>query len=250
MATITVKYTDQEKEFSGGTMIKNYDDFYKELLRAGFSMAGGNSEGIFAVVNFSWNDEPGNSPLRWHTGDPKTDPWEWRMRVLEEESDIAYGKIFLRKGGFLTRKWYPYFLAARRQGRDFEEEYREGLISHEGKRIYEAIVKEKELPLEEIKRVAGFGKEDKSRFDRGLVELQMKMYLTMSGRRQRRNLQGEISNCWHSTVFCTTESFFGEEVFKEAGRIVKEEAVEAIAEQILMLNPEAAHKKIRKFIEG
>jgi len=230
-------------------MIRNYDDFCRELLKAGFSMAGGNNEGIFALVNFGWNDEPDESPIRWHTDDPETDPWEWRMRVLEQRNDIAYAKVFFRKGGYITKEWYPYFLAVRRGSRDFEEEYREGLISYEAKRIYQVVSEVEDMPLDEIKRVAGFGKEDKSKFDRGLVELQMKMYLTMCGRRQRLSAHG-IDHGWNSTVFCTTERFFGESVFEEAKAMNKKEGAEAIREQVLWLNPEATERKIKKFIEG
>ena len=212
-------------------------------------MAGGNSEGIFALVNFGWNDEPEDSPIRWHTDDPETDPWEWRMRVLEERDDIAYGKVFFRKGGFITEEWYPYFLAARREGREFQEEYEGGGISYEGKRIYEAVSEVKNMSLDEIKRVARFTKEDKSKFDRGLVELQMKMYLTMCGRRQRLSAKG-VGHGWNSTVFCTTERFFGKAIFEKARQISKEEAVEAITKQVLMLNPDGIDKKIKKFIEG
>ena len=38
--------------------IQNYDDFIAALLKAGFSMGGGNSEGIYAAVPWSWQEEP------------------------------------------------------------------------------------------------------------------------------------------------------------------------------------------------
>ena len=31
--------------------------------------------------------------------DPETDPWEWRIRVLDERDDIAYAKLFYKKSG-------------------------------------------------------------------------------------------------------------------------------------------------------
>ena len=37
-------------------MIQNYKDFVNSLLNAGFSMGGGNSEGIFSVVSWTWNE--------------------------------------------------------------------------------------------------------------------------------------------------------------------------------------------------
>jgi hypothetical protein len=99
-------------------MILGYNDFVNSLLDAGFSMGGGNSEGIFSVVSWSWNEAPPyDTPVRWHTGDPETDPWEWRIRVLDERDDIAYAKLFFKKSGYITKEWYPYFLAVRRSGK-------------------------------------------------------------------------------------------------------------------------------------
>ena len=77
----------------------------------------------------------------------------------------------------------------------------------------------------------------------------MKLYVTMCGRKQKRSLMGEEYG-WSSTVFCTTESFWGADVFEEAAKIKKEDAMEQITEQILLLNPNADSKKIIKFIKG
>ena len=78
--------------------IQNYDGFVQNLLTAGFSMGGGNDEGIFALVPWSWDEVPPyETPVRWHTGLAETDPWEWRMRVLDERRDIAYGKRRMRE---------------------------------------------------------------------------------------------------------------------------------------------------------
>lgn len=57
--------------------IRNYNDFVTELLNAGFSVAGGgNDEGVFGLLKFGWDNQPTDSHIRWHTGDPETDPWE------------------------------------------------------------------------------------------------------------------------------------------------------------------------------
>jgi hypothetical protein len=72
--------------------LSNYNDFVKILLASGFSVGGGNNEGIYAIVDYGWLNVPPGSPIVWHTGDPETDPWEWRVRVLNERDDIAYGR--------------------------------------------------------------------------------------------------------------------------------------------------------------
>jgi len=227
-----------------------YADFVEVLLYAGFAMGGGNSEGIFTTIPWNWNEEPPyDTPVVWHTGDIETDPWEWRMRVLNERNDIAYGKIFVKKSGFVTRKWAPHFLAVRRGNRTFDEMYADGIISHHAKRIYNVILEHGVLPSHAIKAIGGFGKEEKAQFERALVELQMKMYITTCGAQQKMSQKGEEYG-WSSAVFTTTENFWGEDVFNEASKINESEAFAKISEQILLLNPEAEQKKILKFIKA
>ena len=229
-------------------MIRNFEDFCRELNCCGFSMGGGNAKGIFALIDHDWlNQDMLDTPVKWHCGDPEVDPWEWRMRVLEERTDIAYSKVFFKTSGFITKDWYPYFYAVRRNGETFEEAYEQGGISHTAKRIYD-IVREGYVALHEIKALGGFGKEDKSQFDRAMVELQMGMFITMTGRQQKKNKYG-IEYGWNSTVFTTVENFWAERGF-EIRSLDADESYEKIRQQILLLNPMAEEKTIRKFIKG
>lgn len=234
--------------------IRNYQDFTAALLKAGFSMGGGSSDGIFAVIPFTWEEVPPyDTPVRWHTGDRETDPWEWRMRVLDERDDIAYSKVFFRKSGYITKEWYPYFLACRRPSKrgvlSFDDAYSDGSVSHEAKRIYETISEHGTLPLHVIKQLAGFGREEKSRFDRALTELQMKLFITMCGQQQKVSTMG-LEFGWSSTVFCTTESFFDRDIFDKAAELSQPEAVDKITDRTLQLNPSAGARKILRFIKG
>ena len=229
-------------------MIRNFEDFCNELNRCGFSMGGGNAKGIFALIDYDWtNQDALDTPVKWHCGDPEVDPWEWRMRVLEERTDIAYSKVFFKTSGFITRDWYPYFYAVRRNGELFEEAYARGGISHMAKQIYE-IVSAGEVALHEIKAMGGFGKEDKAQFDKALVELQMGLFITMTGRKQKKNKYG-IEYGWNSTVFTTVENFWAERDC-EIPELDTKESYEKIRQQILLLNPMAEEKIIRKFIRG
>jgi hypothetical protein len=238
-------------------MIQNYDDFITVLLDAGFSMGSGSSDGIYAVLPWNWSaPPPENTSVRWHTGDADTDPWEWRMRVVEERSDIAYAKLFFKKSGFITKEWYPRFLAVRRVNLNFEEAYAMGTVSHFAKRIYDVVASGDSVPIHTIKKLAGFSREDKSGFDRALTELQMRMFITICGRQQKiteNKIQykpGEPLSGWSSTVFCTVEKFFGEEIINKAAAMDADTAGKEIKEQILKLNPSAQEKKMVKFIYG
>lgn len=223
--------------------IHNFNDFLTQLYQAGMSVGGENNEGVFSLCNYFGEE------ICWHTEDADTDPWEWRMRVLNEKEDIAYGKFFFKKSGYITKEWFPYFYAIRRGCIRLEEEYEAGTISQYAKQIYLLIEEYKELPLHLIKQYGGFTKEDKSKFDRAITELQMRFFITMSGRARKLSNAGEEYG-WSSTVFCLVEDFWGEELIREAERIVPEQAYEKIREQIYKLNPEATEKKVKKFIEG
>jgi len=225
-------------------MIRSFQEFCDELLVCGFSMGGGNAKGIFAIVDYDWRTCPVDSPIVWHTGDPETDPWEWRMRVLEERDDIAYGKVFFGTSGYITKEWYPLFLRVRRQGMVFDEWYDEGKASQLEKQIYEAISENGQVALHDLKRMCGIKKETASKFDRALTNLQKSLFITMCGRTQKLNKFGEGYG-WNSTVFCTVEDFWGEDLSAD---ISVQEAYEQIREQILKLNPQAEEKAIKKFI--
>jgi len=231
-------------------MILNFQDFVHELLQAGFSMGGGSKTDAFSIISWSWNEEPPYpTPVRWHTGDAETDPWEWRMRVVEERNDIAYGKFFSKKSGFITRAWLPLFMVARQVERSFEDAYYEGKFSQMAKRIYTLLEEEDEVAYHDMKSLLNVSKEDTKEFERALLELQGKLYITISGRQQKRSANGELYG-WSSTVFATMEKFFGSELMKEAKEWDKESAIEKITAQVITLNPQAETKKIKKFISG
>lgn len=85
-------------------------------------------------------------------------------------------------------------------------------------------------------------------FERAIVEFQMRMFITMSGRKQKKNQYGEVYG-WSSTVFTTVEDFW-----EKRGLILPDldpkESFEKIKEQVWRLNPEAQKKKIEKFVRG
>lgn len=225
-------------------MVNCFSEFCDELKKSGFSMGGGNAKGIYAIIPFDWKETIPGCPVKWHTGDAETDPWEWRMRVLEERKDIAYGKVFFGASGYITKEWYPYFLAVRRQGMVFDEWYDEGKVSQLEKDIYEAICENGKVALHDLKTLCGITKETSSKFDKALTNLQKNLFITMCGRTQKLNKFGEPYG-WNSTVFCTVEEFWGEDLSID---ISMEDAYQKIHDRILELNPDAQEKVIKKFI--
>lgn len=223
--------------------IHRYEDFVDALRIAGMSMGGENDEGIFSLCSLFGEE------IEWHTEKPDTDPWEWRIRVLDEFDDIAYGKLFFKKSGYLTKEWYPYFYTARRQGRSFEEIYKEGKISAYAKKIYKIVSDRGAIPLHAIKKTGDVKKEDKSKFDRAIIELQMGMFITVCGRARKISFEGQEYG-WSSTVFCTTEEYFGGETIEKAAGLTPKNAYGKIENHLYTLNPNIEEKKIEKFIYG
>ena len=230
-------------------MICNYSDFLRELQAAGFSQFGGSRDMLVSLFLYGWNTQPEDYPVQWFSGDPDRDPWHWRERVLTEQAGIAYGKFFFKKHGFITREWFPHFLAARRQGRDFDEAYADGLFSREAKRVYDCLRENGALAVHEIKPMAGFGREGKSAFERALAELQTGLYITVSGHAQKVSRAGERYG-WASDVYCLVEEFWPADVFELAEQLEPEEAAEKIEAQVYVINPGAQAKQVRKFIYG
>ena len=70
---------------------------------------------LFANEVEGFSAEEHVSPDYWWTGIVKEDPWEWR-EVIARSHEVAYGKFFNKKAGFISKEWLPYFVNARRNG--------------------------------------------------------------------------------------------------------------------------------------
>ena len=103
---------ERKKRMAGE--VRDFDSFCRALLEDGLSLGSGDDQRFHTVIPGTWESPADGSPVRWHTGDPETDPWEWRMRVLEERDDIAYAKLFFRTSGYIAWPLYPLFYAVRR----------------------------------------------------------------------------------------------------------------------------------------
>ena len=221
--------------------IDSFHSFCETLREVGFSIGGINNEGIFSLSNYFADN------IAEHTGNIETDPWEWRIRGVTECDDLAYGKLFFNKGGWITKKWFPYFMAIRREHKTFEQMYRDGLISNIAKRIYELIRDNPDIALHEIKIMLGCDKKLNSKIEATLTMLQMKMFITISGQKCKISKVGKEYG-WPCTTFCTIENFFGRDIFNLSCQIDEQEAIDRISEQIFILNPNADTKAIEKFI--
>ena len=72
----------------------------------------------------------------WWSGDAQRDPWEWR-KIMAGSGEMAYGKFFDKRAGFISRDWFPYFANYRRDGYDFDALWDDEKASMRQKKIME-----------------------------------------------------------------------------------------------------------------
>ena len=82
--------------------------------------------------------EEHTSTRYWWTGSRREDPWEWR-EIIAADRQVAYGKFFDGKAGFISLAWLPYFANFRRNGYDFDARFDDELASFRDKRLFDLL---------------------------------------------------------------------------------------------------------------
>ena len=200
-----------------------------------------------AIPGFSLEER--TVPEFWWSGDPRRDPWEWR-EIIARRGEVAYGKFFDKKAGFISREWLPYFVNFRRDGYDFDALWEDGKASAKQKKImdlYMEDLQDEEYYSSELKKKSGFGKQGEKGFDGVITGLQMETYLCVRDFRQRRNKAGE-SYGWPVAVYCTPEHLWGYEHVTSAYREDPEKSAEKITEHMRDIYPVATGRQISHVI--
>ena len=143
----------------------------------------------------------------WWTGSESTDPWEWR-RLLADSGQVAYGKFFDRKAGFISLDWLPDFANWRRDGYDFDALWEDEKASWRQKKIMDLFGSGEEMPSFDVKRKAGFGPGGEKNFEGVMTDLMMRTYLTVRDFRCRLNQKGQPYG-WHVAVYAAPETIWG-----------------------------------------
>ena len=130
------------------------------------------------------------SDLFWWTGDLDQDPWEWR-EIIARSHQVAYGKFFDKKAGFISLAWLPHFANYRRDGYDFDARWEDGLASRREKMIMDQVTQKVadgdtvfpdiRILSTELKKQAGFGKGGAKNYPGITTGLQMQTYLVITG---------------------------------------------------------------------
>lgn len=172
---------------------------------------------------------------QWWSGNPVSDPWEWRSQ-LASGGQLAYGKLFAKKAGFVSRQWYPIFAAYRRDGYDFDSRYEDGLATRKCKKIYDVLEKNGPTSSPALKRMAGFGKGGETGYETAITTLQMQTYVVTQRFEEKRNKQGEVYG-WGTGIFTISENLWGAEAVRNGYNTPALAAKEKILEQARLCFP-------------
>lgn len=172
----------------------------------------------------------------WWSGDPVEDPWQWR-EIIAEEGNIAYGKLFCKKAGFISKEWFPIFVAYRRDGYDFDSRYEEGLASRRQKKLIDILSKYDKLPSYELKKLAGFGKDGEKNFEGTITTLQMQTYVVIRSFRRKRSKKNEEYG-WAVADYTLSENLYGRDYVRSAYSLLADKAKEKIINHLLKLFPD------------
>ncbi len=110
--------------------------------------------------------------------------WDWKDE-LPSQGLVYYGKWLRKKPMLIALKLLPFLYALSENTGDVLDylvEYRDGRLTDEGRRVYEVLLKGGPMPTSHLRRAAGLaGKDAAPRFDRAIVELQMRLMIVKVG---------------------------------------------------------------------
>ncbi len=239
MVEIDGKWIMEGLDLSDSSRIKTSTELSEFVREFGFLPLFKNNVKGFSVEEMT-------ASASWWSDNSKEDPWAWR-EVIAGEGQIAYGKLFANRAGFISREWYPVFASYRRNGYDFDSRYEDGLASHRAKKIMDVLELGEVLPSNEIKAIAGFGKGGEKGFEGVMTALQMLTYITVRGFRRRSNKKNEEYG-WPVALFSVSEKLYGGEHVRSAYGIRQEEAKQRIISRVHDRFPEAALTDIERVI--
>ena len=220
--------------------IQSCDQLEEYILKVGFLPLFRNEIPGFSAEEHTCAED-------WFSGDPERDPWEWR-KLLAQRGNVAYGKFFDKKAGFISREWFPVFANYRRDGYDFDARWDDELAGIRSKKIMDLYMEEqseRELYSFEVKDLAGFKKDGEKNFEGEITLLQMQTYLVVRDFRRRVNRQGKEYG-WGIAVYCTPEHLWGREYVTSGYREDPKNSAKKIFEHMALLYPDASVRQILK----
>ncbi len=182
----------------------------------------------------------------WWTGDPEIDPWEWR-EIVARSGEVAYGKFFAQKAGFVSLEWFPVLANCRRDGYDFDARWDDELAPIRHKKIMDCFDRQEQWIGVDLKKAAGFGKGGEKNFPGMITALQMETYLVIRDFRRKINRKGGeygMPVC----IYSKPEAIWGAGQMAQAYREQPDQARKRIQQHLLSCWPEMTPQQAKKIV--
>ena len=186
------------------------------------------------------------TPARYWFVEGVDGPWEWRMEVARR-GVVAYGKLFRKKAGLVSRDWYPDLANYRRDGYDFDARYDEGKAGRREKAIMDALLQNGPMLSRDLKRAAGFDGGGLKGFDTAITNLQMMTYVTVHSFDYLTDRHGNPYG-WGVARYAATEDVLGAEITRGAYHRDPGESKQRLLRQLGLLCPHAFDDELEKLI--
>lgn len=234
-------------EWDNPYRIRSWQELVKWINEIGFLP-------LFANEIEGFSAEEHVSPDYWWTDVAEEDPWAWR-EIIASSHEVAYGKFFDKKAGFISLEWLPYFANCRRDGYDFDARWEDGKASRREKKIMDFFISDdEEEPFKDIyilssdlKKQAGFGKGGEKNYNGIITQLQMETYLVVSDFQRRKNKKGQeygMPVC----VMLPPEKLWGYKSVTSAYSENPTDSWERIYNHVINMYPQANEKDVIKLI--
>lgn len=173
-------------------------------------------------------------------------PWEWKGEIAARRK-VAYAKLFDKKAGYVSSRWYPDLANYRRNGYDFDDRYAEGLSSRKDKDLIDILHKKGSCLSIELKRLCNYGKEGNTGFETVITRLQMQTYITVQNFEYKLDRFGQPYG-WGIARYAVSEEWLGDEMVTASYEIDPAESKECMIRHLKALLPQADEKQIEKLI--
>lgn len=217
-------------------MLHTYPEFLSALEQYGFLLLGGTSPlpTLSALTQENC----------WHTDDAQTDPWMWRVRILEEKRG-AYAHLLGGKPTFVSPAWYDVFRLAFSPAQDLPARYEAGLCDLLAYKLYSLFRTRPVWARHEFVAALGMGAIKPTHLERAITQLEREMFITSSGSAYKIGQNG-LPYGWPSMEYTRVDAWMPDAFPRST--LTPAQAREKIATHILALAPELSSRKLQSLI--
>jgi hypothetical protein len=179
-------------------LLVTYDDLIRYVDKKGILAFYGKMPAGFTTL------EALTLEKNWHTGDPDTDPWQWKDRAVSEHK-LAFGCVINGYKGFLSKDMYPLFYNAYREAVSLEERYLDGLVPKMEMDIFRMFLSGAVLSTADVRSAVQVTKKQGAfEADSALKSLQRQFLISVCGSKRKLSYEG-LPYGWPANAYCLTE---------------------------------------------